>query len=411
MKQSQLVGKSIKEIPKDEESLNAQLLIRAGYIDKVTAGVYNYLPLGLKVLNNISQIVREEMNAIGGQEILLPVLSPASLWQKTGRWEGFDVLFKLKGNGNKDFTLNPTHEELVTPLIQKVVFSYKDLPIYVYQIQTKFRNEARAKSGLLRGREFLMKDLYSFHTDENDLNDYYEEVKKAYRKIWTRLEINQTTYETYASGGAFSKYSHEYQTIAPKTGEDTIFTCHKCLVAVNKELIGEQTTCPNCGNKDLQEEKAIEIGNIFKLNTRFSDSFDFTYTAKDGTEKPVFMGCYGIGPSRIMGTLVEVFSDVDGIIWPKSVAPYQIHLVDLTSQKLGEKLYQKLNKFWSVLYDDRIESAGVKFKDSDLIGLPIRVIISDKLGSKMEVKIRQMKKSEVMIETELMKFLNNYFTL
>ncbi len=409
MRQSNLVGRSIKEIPKDEESLNAQLLIRAGFIDKVTAGVYNYLPLGLKVLNNISQIIREEMNAIGGQEILLPVLSPASLWQTTGRWDGFDVLFKLKGSGNKDFTLNPTHEELVTPLIQKVVFSYKDLPVYVYQIQTKFRNEARAKSGLLRGREFLMKDLYSFHTDEKDLDEYYEKVKGAYRKIWERLEISQTTYETYASGGAFSKYSHEYQTIAPTTGEDTIFTCSKCLVAVNKELINEQPTCPKCDNHDLKEEKAIEIGNIFKLKTRFSDSFKFTYTSKDGKEKPVFMGCYGIGPSRIMGTLVEIFSDKNGIVWPKSVAPYQIHLVDLTAKKSGEKIYQELNKSWSVLYDDRAESAGKKFKDADLIGLPVRLIVSDKLGSKFEIKIRNENESQNLTHNELIKFINNFF--
>ncbi len=409
MKQSQLVGRSIKEIPKDEESLNAQLLIRAGFIDKVTAGVYNYLPLGLKVLNNINQIIREEMNAIGGQEILLPVLAPASLWQTTGRWDSFDVLFKLKGSGNKDFTLNPTHEELVTPLIKKVVFSYKDLPVYVYQIQTKFRNEARAKSGLLRGREFLMKDLYSFHIDEEDLDKYYEEVKVAYRKILSRLEIGHLTYETYASGGAFSKYSHEYQTVSPHTGEDTIYTCKKCLVAVNKELIVEQPDCPKCGNKELTEEKSTEVGNIFKLKTRFSDSFQFTYTARDGKEKPVFMGCYGIGPSRIMGTLVEIFSDKNGIIWPKSVSPYDIHLLDLTTNKQGEKVYQKLSKSWSVLFDDRSESAGKKLKDSDLIGISLRLIVSNKLGNKFEIKLRKDEKSQIVNQDKLMNFLTKYF--
>jgi len=408
MRQSQLVGKSIKEIPKDEESLNAQLLIRAGFIDKVTAGVYNYLPMGLKVLNKISNIIREEMYTIGGQEILMPVLSPAQLWQTTGRWDDFNVLFKLKGAGDKEYALNPTHEEIVTPLIKKITFSYKDLPVYVYQIQTKFRNEARAKSGLLRGREFLMKDLYSFHTDEQDLDKYYDVVKGAYRKIWQRLDIGEKTYETYASGGAFSKYSHEYQTLS-ETGEDSIYACKKCLVAVNKELIKEQDSCPQCGNKELEEKKGIEVGNIFRLKTKFSDSFEFTYVDKEGQSRPVYMGCYGIGPSRIMGTLVEVFADKDGIIWPQGVTPYHIHLLDLTQSEQGDKLYNELSKFYDILYDDRSDTPGVKLKDADLIGIPIRIVISVKSGDKFELKERGNDKLEFFDLPQLKKYLNKFY--
>jgi len=408
MKQSRLVGRSIKEVPKDEESLNAQLLIRAGFIDKVTAGVYNYLPMGLRVLNKISNIVREEMNIIGGQEVLMPVLSPAKLWQQTGRWEDFNVLFKLKGAGDKEYALNPTHEEVVTPFVKKMVFSYKDFPVYVYQIQTKFRNEVRAKSGLLRGREFLMKDLYSFHTNEQDLDQYYEIVKGAYRKIWKRLNVGDSTYETYASGGVFSKYSHEYQTLS-KTGEDCIYACQKCLVAVNKELIKEQDSCPQCGNKKLEEKKGIEVGNIFKLKTKFSDSFEFSYVDKDGKTKPVYMGCYGIGPSRIMGTIVEVFTDKDGIIWPKEIAPYYIHLLDLTQSNQGDKLYQELNKLYDVLYDDRDESPGVKLKDADLIGMPIRIVVGAKSKDKYELKERDNKEVKLFDLPQLKEFLNKFY--
>lgn len=408
MRQSQLVGRSIKEIPKDEESLNAQLLVRAGFIDKVTAGIYNYLPMGLKVLDKISNIVREEMDAIGGQEILMPVLAPAQLWKQTGRWDDFNVLFKLKGAGDKEYTLNPTHEEIVTPLIKKMAFSYKDLPIYVYQIQTKFRNEVRAKSGLLRGREFLMKDLYSFHTNEQDLDEYYDVVKGAYKKIWQRLGIGEETYETYASGGVFSKYSHEYQTLS-ETGEDSIYTCKKCLIAVNKELIGEQDSCPQCGNKKLEEKKGIEVGNIFKLKTKFSDSFEFTYVDKDGQSKPVYMGCYGIGPSRIMGTLVEVFADKNGIVWPKEVTPYQVHILDLTKSSQADELYDELSKSYDVLYDDRTDTPGVKLKDADLIGIPVRIVVSKKNKDKYELKERNSDNFELLDFKQLKKYLTKFY--
>jgi len=322
---SELVGKTNKTA-KQFESINATLLQKGGYIRPLMSGVYSYLTLGLLVLRKIEQIVREEMSAVGGQEILMPVLHPKENWEATGRWDTMDCLFKIKGSGGADMALGPTHEEIVTPLVQAYVLSYHDLPRAVFQIQTKFRNEARSKSGLLRGREFLMKDMYSFHSDEADLDQYYAKVEKAYEKIWNRLGLGDKTLKTYASGGAFSKFSHEYQTLS-ENGEDIIFICKKCNVAVNKEIFGEQNACLQCGNKDLLEKKAIEVGNIFKLKTRFSESFQFTYVDRGQSKKSVYMGCYGIGISRLMGVLVELFNDGKAIYWPKEVAPFDIHLI------------------------------------------------------------------------------------
>jgi len=409
MKQSKLFYKTLKENPKDEEAKNARLLIRAGFVDKVMAGVYNYLPLGFRVLKKIENIIREEMNAIGGQEILMPVLHPAENWKKTGRWKSFEQLFKLKGAGNKDLALGPTHEEIVTPLAQKVVFSYKDLPIAVYQIQTKFRNEPRSKSGLLRAREFIMKDLYSFHASEENLEKYYMQVEKAYEKIWQRLGIGKITLKTYASGGDFSKYSHEYQTLC-QTGEDEIYVCSKCKVAVNKELINEQSECPECGNKKLEKQNAIEVGNIFKLKTKFSNAFNFKYVDKHGHEKPVVMGCYGIGPSRIMGTLAEIFNDDKGLVWPDNLAPFDIHLINLNKNtNKSEKLYEKLiNQGLDVLYDDRLGvSAGEKLAEADLLGIPHRLVVSEKTGEKVEYKKRSEKEVKMLSEDEIIKMLRN----
>jgi len=403
MLQSNLFYKTLKQSPKDEEAINAQLLVRAGFVDKVMAGVYNYLPLGLRVLKKIEQIIREEMNAIGGQEILMPVLHPGESWKKTGRWDAMTVLFKLKGAGDKDLVLGPTHEEIVTPLGQKVIFSYKDMPMAVYQIQTKFRNEARSKSGLLRGREFVMKDMYTFNKDEKGLDEIYEQAEKAYDKICNRLGIGDITYKTYASGGTFSKYSHEYQTVC-ETGEDTIFVCEKCKVAVNKELINELKKCPECGNKKLVEKKAIEIGNIFKLKTKFSDAFGLKFVDEDGKEKPVVMGCYGFGPSRAMGTLAEIFNDKHGLIWPTSVAPYNVHLINLKNNSSdADKLYNNLAKQnIDVLYDDRLEiSPGEKLAEADLIGIPHRLVISEKTKDKIEYKKRGDKKVKLLSKKEI----------
>jgi len=393
MKQSQLFTKTVKDVPKDETSYNAQALIRAGFIDKVGAGIYTYLPLGKRVLDKICQIVREEINAIGGQEILMTALIPKENWQTSGRWESFDALFRLAGNDQKEYALGATHEEIVSPLARKYIFSYKDLPFGVYQIQTKFRNEKRAKAGLLRGREFLMKDLYSFHADQESLDEYYTKATEAYKKIYERLSLGSQTYLTYASGGSFAKYSHEFQTLA-EAGEDWIYLCDRCRVAVNKEIIGEQDSCPLCGNKELIEKKAIEVGNIFKLGTKFSEPFGLKYKDARGAENPVIMGCYGIGPSRIMGTIVEICHDQKGIIWPAAIAPYKVHLISLGENGDAEKLYQELQAGgWDVLFDDRDISAGEKFADSDLIGCPYRVVVSRKTLAEGKVEIKKRSES------------------
>jgi len=403
MRYSQLFGKTSKTVASDADSINAKLLTQGGFIQKEISGVYNYLPLGLRVLTKIQNIVREEMDKIGGQEILMPAMTQNESWVTTGR-NNMDVLFHFKGQGDTDLVLNPTHEEVVTPLAQKYLFSYRDLPMAVYQIQNKFRNEARAKSGLLRGREFNMKDLYSFHVDEEDLNRYYEIVKKAYFEIYKRLELKDITVLTFASGGAFSQFSHEFQTIN-ENGEDTIYLCEKCKIAINKEIIDTQKTCPECGGDKLKTVKATEVGNIFKLRTKFSKAFNFYYSDKDGQEKIVEMGCYGFGPSRVMGTIVEIFNDKKGIIWPKSISPYQVHLVGLdlfdgNIKTEAEKLYQDLlDKKVEVLFDDRIDiTAGAKFADADLIGNPIRLVISKRSleNGGIEFKKRNEEKSEII---------------
>jgi len=547
MLQSKLFGKTQKQPPKDEVSVNAQLLTQAGFIDKLAAGIYSYLPLGLKVLNKIKNIVREEMEAIGGQEILLPALTPKANWQTTGRWNSLDILFKLKGAGDKDFALGPTHEEIVTPLAKKFINSYKDLPVTIYQIQDKFRNEPRAKSGLLRGREFSMKDFYSFHQDQKSLEEYYEKVLAAYLKIFARCGLDVKIVE--ASGGSFSHRSHEFQVFTPY-GEDIVFSCPNCGINQNREIavgnpnvpeakedqkkmekvavkrgksvkedvalfnlsmykslknvvyktkdgllavairgdlsvsdvklaaylndfkirmasdeelkkaglvpgfispvkntklkfiadnsittvnnfltganeidkdyinanlgvdfeikqIGDFAeiisgyTCQECNHK-LVENKAIEVGNIFKLNDRFSNPFDLKYIDEKGKNQTVLMGCYGIGPSRVMGSVVEVYHDKNGIVWPKNVTPADVHLLQIGPDKavanMAQKVYDKLLKAGiDVLFDDRQDSTtGQKFADADLIGIPVRLVVSAKTGEKVEIKNRNSDQAELL---------------
>lgn len=411
MKQSFLFTKTSKTIPKDETAFNAQTLIRAGFIDKVGAGIYTFLPLGIRVLNKINNIIREEINAVGGQEVLMPALTPKTVWEATDRWANFDALFKLTGSDAKEYALGATHEEIVTPLAQKFCTSYKNLPFAVYQIQTKFRNEKRAKAGLIRGREFLMKDLYSFHVSQEDLDIYYEKVKEAYFKIYSKLGLGDITHITYASGGAFSKYSHEFQTITD-AGEDLIYVCKKCKVAVNREIIEEQTDCPECGSRELEEKRAVEVGNIFKLGTKFSKPFNFNYLDKDGKTQDIIMGCYGIGPSRILGTIVEVYNDEKGMIWPKAIAPFNVHLVSFKQNEEAEKIYKELTSAgFEVLYDDREDSSlGEKLNDADLIGCPYRLIISQKNIDldQVEFKERSKNNSEMIKRGDLLKFLKEY---
>ncbi|KKR34926.1 MAG: Proline-tRNA ligase, partial [candidate division CPR2 bacterium GW2011_GWC1_39_9] len=310
-------------------------------------------------------------------------------------------LYKFKSHYTKiELALGPTHEEVVVPLAKQFIHSYKDLPKNLYQIQVKFRDEMRAKSGVLRGREFLMKDLYSFNATEKDLDDYYDAMINVYNNIYKRAGIGSKTYLTFASGGSFSKYSHEFQTETP-AGEDIIYLCSKCKIAVNKEIIEEQKNCPKCGNEELKEVKAIEVGNIFKLKTKFSDAFNLTFTDKAGKEHLVQMGCYGIGISRLLGTIVEINHDENGIIWPKEVAPFDIHLLSLSADEKSNKIYETLkNAGFDVLLDDRDETAGTKFKDADLIGIPIRLIISQKLERTGNIEVKERLESESLIINE-----------
>lgn len=413
MRQSQFATKTLREAPKDEESINAILLTRAGFIDKLAAGVYSFLPLGLRVLKKIENIIREEMIAIGGQEILMPVLHPHENWEKTGRWSDFEALIKLKVAGEKDFALGPTHEEVVAPLAKKFVFSYKDLPFALFQIQTKFRNELRVKSGLLRTREFLMKDLYSFHTDEKDLEEYYQRVIDSYFKIFGCCGLDEKTYLTLASGGTFSKYSHEFQTLV-ETGEDIIHLCQNCDLAINDEIKKETPACPDCGGTNFKEVKAVEVGNIFKLGTKYSAPFDLKFKDKNGQEKTVIMGCYGIGPPRVMGTIVEISHDENGIIWPESAAPFKFHLLTLGEEKEVKKqadgLYENLvGAGFEILYDDRELSAGEKFAEADLIGIPYRLVISEKTLERdsVEIKKRSEKKTKLLKISDISTQLKN----
>ena len=335
----------------------------------------------------------------GGQEILMPVLQPKENWLKTGRWNNLDILFRVNGSGDKEYALGPTHEEIVSPLAKKNVFSYKDLPFSVFQIQTKFRDELRAKSGLLRTREFLMKDMYSFHETQEDLDKYYEKMTKVYFDVFKELGIGKETYLTFASGGTFSKYSHEFQMVA-EAGEDTIYICNKCKTAVNKEIKSETPACPTCSSDSFTEKKAIEVGNIFHLGTKFSLPFDLKYKDTYGVEKPVLMGCYGIGISRAMGAVVEASHDERGIIWPKALSPFLVHLIQLGKDKkvnaTAKTIYQDLQKQGiQVLYDDRQDkSAGEKFAEADLMGIPYRIVVSEKTVAKSSVELKERSKKE-----------------
>lgn len=393
---SHLFGKTSKSQPGDD-SANARLLTQGGFIMKQMAGVYNYLPLGLRVLNKIQNIIRKEMNAIGGNEVLMPALTLEENYTASGQ-DTIDILFHLEGRGASKLVINQSHENVVTPLAKLFTFSYRDLPLYIYQIQNKFRNEPRAKSGLLRGREFNMKDLYSFHTSVEDFQKYYETVKTAYFKIYERLGLGERVVLTFASGGVFSRYSHEFQALTD-IGEDTIYLCETCRLAVNKEIYGEQNSCPNCGNVELMERRAIEVGNIFDLGTRFTDAFDFKYVDEAGRPQQIYMGCYGIGVSRLMGTLVEIFHDDKGIIWPEAIAPFKVHLVTLGKEQEAkieaEKIYQTLiAKGVEVLYDDREVSAGAKLGDADLIGIPYRLVVSKKTLATGSAEMKKRSETE-----------------
>jgi prolyl-tRNA synthetase len=415
MLQSKLFYKISKEKSADTESVSHDLLVRAGFVDQLMAGVYTFLPLGLRVLQKVENIVRKNMQAepVSGQEILMPVLQPKENWLKTGRWQNFDALFKLSGTGDKEYALGPTHEEIVSPLAKKNIFSYRDLPFSVFQIQTKFRDELRAKSGILRTREFLMKDLYSFHATQEDLDKYYDKLIKVYFNIFKELGISKETYLTLASGGTFSKYSHEFQMLT-ESGEDIIYICNKCKIAINKEIKEENPACPNCSSDSFTERKAVEVGNIFKLGTKYSLPFELKFKDKDGSEKPVIMGCFGMGISRAMGAIVEVNHDEKGIVWPKKVAPFLAHLIPVGEsdkvKRATEKIYKDFKNKIDVLYDDRQDkSAGEKFAEADLMGIPFRIVVSEKTlkANSAEVKERDKKQVKLVKIKQLEKLFKN----
>jgi len=382
MRQSQLFTRARREAPADEVSKNAKLLVRAGYVHKEMAGVYSYLPLGLRVLNNIIRIIREEMEAIGGQEIVMTALQDKALWERTDRWDDkkVDNWFKTALAAGGETGLAITHEEPLTRIMAAHIASYRDLPVAVYQFQNKFRNELRAKSGVMRGKEFMMKDLYSFAASEKDHEAQYAAAREAYIKIFKRLGIGEVTYPTYASGGVFSEFSEEFQTLS-EAGEDSIYVDEEKGIAVNKEVLTDDTLGKlGLDRAKLVEKKAVEAGNIFHLGTRFSEALGLTFKDEEGKTQPVIMGSYGIGVTRLIGILTEVLADEKGLVWPAEVAPFTYHLVSLgTDDAVGQaadELYEEMaRKGISVLYDDRDLRAGEKFAESDLLGIPKRIVV------------------------------------
>jgi prolyl-tRNA synthetase len=407
MKQTQLFTKTRREAPADETAKNAQLLIRAGYIHKEMAGVYAFLPLGKLVIEKISKIVKEEMNFIGGQEVQMTTLQPKEIFEKTDRWDDskVDNWFKTKLVSGTELGMGLTHEEPIVDVISDYVNSYKNLPILVYQVQTKFRNELRAKSGLFRGREFLMKDMYSFARTQKEHEDLYELVANAYHKIYGRLGFGDITYRTYADGGIFtSRFSDEFQTLS-EVGEDTIYLDESKNIAVNKEVYTDENLAKvGLKKEDLVEKKSVEVGNIFPLESKYTDALGVYYVDENGDKKSIISGCYGIGISRIMGVIVEIFSDAKGIVWPESVAPFKFHIIEIPSEnqavkELAEKVYQALGSE-NAFYDDREVRAGEKFADADLLGMPYQVIISEKHLADHQFELKNRKTGEVKMVTE-----------
>lgn len=415
MRQSQLFTKTRKTAPKDEVAKNAQLLIRAGYIHKEMAGVYAYLPLGLRVVENIKRIVREEMNAIGGQELIMTALQRKELWETTDRWddEKVDVWFKsaLKSGGEVGFGWS--HEEPITDMMKNFLSSYRDMPAYVYQFQTKLRNELRAKSGIMRGREFVMKDMYSYASSDEMHQKFYDATIEAYHRVFARAGLGDRTYTTFASGGAFTQFSHEFQTIS-EVGEDTIYVSKDKKLAVNKEVLTDEVLAQlNLSRDELEEVAAVEVGNIFSFGGMKSEQLGLYFKDETGASKPVVLGSYGIGITRLMGVVVEIFADDKGLVWPKELAPFAVHLVSVTSgneqvTKEADRLYDQLREAGvEVLYDDRDTRAGEKFADSDLLGIPLRLVVSEKTMAEgaVEVVERATGSSKLVPESGIVEFL------
>ncbi len=414
MRLTNLFTKTRKEVPADETALNAKLLIQAGFIHKEMAGVYSFLPLGLKVLNNIADIIREEMNKVGGQEIIMTALQLKERYEATGRWDDkvVDDWFKTKLVNGTEVGLGFSHEENLSPIVKEYLSSYKELPFAVYQIQTKFRNELRSKSGIMRGREFLMKDMYSYALDQKQHEEYYEKVKQAYRKVFDRVGIGDKTFLTFASGGSFARFSHEFQTLTD-AGEDTIYLDTDKKIAINKEVYTDEVIKELGVDKSkLKEARAIEVGNIFSLGTKFSTPFNVVVDDDSGRSITTIMGCYGIGVSRVMGAVVELLSDENGLVWPENIAPAKVIICRIGEEpevvKAADKLYDELQEQGiKTIYDDRDTRPGEKFADADLMGIPHRVIISTRTvkEDKLEYKRRIGKEAKMITKNELLKGL------
>ena len=408
MRLTQNFTKTLREAPADEVALNARLLIRAGFVYKVMAGVYAYTPLGLRVLENIKQIVREEMNAIGSQELVMTSLQRQETWEETGRWsdEAVDVWFKTALQDGTKLGLAWSHEEAILEMMRGYVHSYKDLPISVYQFQNKLRNELRAKSGIMRGREFVMKDMYSLHASAEDCDAYYEKVIEAYKRVYDRLGLGDSTFVTFASGGAFTKFSHEFQTIC-SAGEDTLYVNDDHTVAVNEEVLDDAATELGIDKNSLKPIVSAEVGNIFKFGTEKAEKMKIDFTGVDGEQYPVYLASYGVGITRVMGVVVEKFADDKGIIWPENIAPAKVYLVQIGKESvaLADELYSELQtKGIETIYDDRDERPGAKFADSELMGIPYRVTVSDRLlaDAKFEFTVRATGATELLTRAELL---------
>lgn len=408
MRMTRLFTKTSKAAPGDEVAKNAQLLIRAGYVYKEMAGAYAYLPLGLRVLEKIKQIVREEMDAIDSNELIMTSLQRKEIWEKTGRWSDdvVDIWFKTRLQDDTELGLGWSHEEPIVEMMKQYVQSYKDLPASLYQFQTKMRNELRAKSGIMRGREFVMKDMYSFHATAEDLEVYYNRTIEAYKRVYERLGIGQDTYVTFASGGAFTKFSHEFQTIC-EAGEDVIYLHREKNIAINEEVIDDAVKELGISRSELEVVKTAEVGNIFNFGTQKTDEMELYYIDAAGKQQSLYIGSYGIGVTRVMGVIVEKMSDDKGIIWPENAAPYSVYLVSIGEQGAVEadKLYDELTEQGiEVLYDDRDERPGAKFADSELLGIPHRVTVSDRgvAADTYEYTVRSSGETDILTHDELL---------
>jgi prolyl-tRNA synthetase len=416
MRVTQLFTKTSKTAPADETARNAQLLIKAGYVHKMMAGVYAYMPLGKRVLDNISQIVREEMDAVGGQEVQMTALQPKELWEKTDRWDDkkVDNWFKTKLANGTELGVGLSHEEPIVDSLKPFVDSYKDMPLYVYQIQTKFRNELRAKSGLLRGREFIMKDMYSFARSQEEHAELYEQIAAAYVRVFERLGLGNDTYRTYADGGYFTdKFSDEFQTISP-IGEDTIYVHEGKKIAINKEIYTDENLAKlGLKKEELVEKRGVEVGNIFPLESKYSDALDLYFVDETGKRRSIIMGCYGIGISRLVGMIAEHFADDKGLVWPENIAPFRVYIARLGNDenviKAADELHENITAMGvEVLYDDRDARPGEKFADADLLGIPHRVVVSAKTVEQGTYEYKKRTETDSSMQT--MEGLKNILT-